>query len=554
VLSMVRNRSWLAILLLVAACSSAQPPTTTAAPPSTTVPPTGMSTTMDPWTPPLHRVYVADGRFVDRLTGQPFVVRGVNYFQIQDGRDRAVDPAYFDADGTAADFALLASLGYNTVRIFLDSCGCIAEAKGLRADTLDVIAEIMGLAAEHGLVLILTSNDLPDEGGFRMISNQANSEHFPGYRNTDLLTAAGHEAMRTYWDELLGELVERRAAFEAVLGWSILNEQWTFTDMPPLSLAAGTVKAATGSYDMSLPDNRRAMVVDSVRAMIAAISEVIRSHDPHGLVTMGFFTPQFPNPTGIGGTWYVDTAPLVVDSDLDFFDFHAYPGQDLSIELMAENFGVDDRKPVVMGEVGAFVDRYPAAEDAALAVQDWIARSCAVGFDGWVYWGFLRAPLDDATWALTDSDVMQLALAPLNQPDPCVATLEDPNLAAERPVSASRSLPEEPPEAAVDGSTGTQWGSGADAPQWIEVNLGGVTVGRVRLTVGQWPAGRTVHEVAVRTGGGLTVVHTFDGQTEGGDVLEVTLDEPIFEVEAIRITTRGSPSWVAWHEIEVFES
>lgn len=510
--------------------------------------------TATPWVPPAHRVHIIDGGFVDSKTGDPFIVRGVNYFLIKDGRDRVVDPIYFDAERMASDFAFLSGLGYNTVRIFLDSCGCITRPLGLRADTLDVIAEIMDLAAEHGLVLILTSNDLPDGGGYGSMANQGNSEFFPGYRNTHFLTAAGHEAMRTYWDDLLAGLVERRAAFEVVLGWSILNEQWLFTEMPPLSLTSGTVETAGGSYDLADADQRREMVTSSVRAMIAGVAEVIRAHDPHGLVTMGFFTPQFPNPTGIGATWYVDTAPLVADSDLDFFDFHAYPGQDISIELMAENFGVDDRKPVVMGEVGAFVDLYPTDAEAALAVQDWIARSCFAGFDGWVYWGYLRAPLDDATWALTDSDVMQVALAPVNHPDPCVPTLDDPNRASGRPVSASRSLPEEPPEAAVDGIPGTQWGSGADAPQWIEVDLGGVTVGRVHLTVGQWPAGRTVHEVAVRIGGSLEVVHTFDGDTEGGDVLEAVFDEPIFDVEAIRVTTRVSPSWVAWTEIEVFES
>ncbi len=548
--SVVRNWCGLALISIVAACGSAAPSST---PPSSNEP-SATSTSATP--PPQHRVDIVDGMFVDSASGAPFIVRGVNYFRIEDGRDRVVDPSYFDAGRTAADFAILAGLGFNTVRIFLDSCGCIAKpsATGLRGDTLDVITTIIGLAADHRLELILTSNDLPDEGGYRAISNRANSEQFPGYRNTDFLTGDGHEAMRTYWDDLLAGLVERDAAFEAVLGWSILNEQWVFTDMPPLSLSTGTVATATGSYDLGDPEQRRVMVVDSIREMIAGVAEVIRSHDPYGLVTMGFFTPQFPNPTGIGGTWHVDTAPLVVDSELDFFDFHAYPGQEISIEQMAENFGVGNDKPVVMGEVGAFVDLYPTAEEAALAVQDWIARSCAVGFDGWVYWGYLRAPLADATWALTDSDLIQEALAPNNQPDPCVPTLTDPDLAAGRTASASQFLPEEPPERAVDGSPDTQWSSGADAPQWIEIDVGGVTVGRVRLTVSQWPAGRTVHEVGVLTGGNLQVVHTFDGETAFGDVLEVIFDEPIPEVEAIRITTLLSPSWAAWSEIEMFAS
>ncbi len=453
-----------------------------------------------------------------------------------------------------ADFATLAEHGFNTVRIFFDSCGCIGKTSGdgLRADTLNVLAETIELAKTHGLVLLLTSNDLPDEGGYRTLAGRDDSEFFPGYRNSDFLTSAGHEAMRNYWDDLMSGLVERRAPLEAVLGWSILNEQWLFTDMPPLSLSEGTVTTGAGTYDLSSDSEKRAMVIDNVRAMARGIAEVIKTHDPHGLVTMGFFTPQFPNPTGIGGTWYVDTAPLVEDSALDFFDFHAYAGEDIPINQIAENFGITDGKPVIMGEVGAFVHRYSTVEGGALAVQRWVADSCAAGFDGWLYWGYLRAPLSDATWSLTDADGFLLdTLAPANQPDPCVPTLMDPNLAADRPTRASRQLSDQPSAAAVDGNPTTAWGSGDDAPGWIEVELDGVTVGSVRLTVAQYPAGRTVHRVVVSTADGSTTTHTFDGETEDGDVLEFVLDEPLAGVVTVRVETSRSPSWVAWFEVEV---
>jgi hypothetical protein len=78
--------------------------------------------------------------------------------------------------------------------------------------------------------------------------------------------------------------------------------------------------------------------------------------------------------------------------------------------------GFDD-KPVIMGEVGAFVDRFPTAESAAATLQQWVADSCGVGYDGWLHWGFLRAPqaLGDAAWALTDADGYLLdVLAPRN--------------------------------------------------------------------------------------------------------------------------------------------
>lgn len=519
---------------------------------------TGTVASPTPAEPVAHRITIQDGQFIDRATGAVFVPRGVNYFHIVDAADRFFSPRVFDRDRIADEFAGLAAAGYNTVRIFLDGCNIgadcmtIAGESGLNPAYLDVIAEVMTLARDHDLVLLLTSNDLPDGGGYRDRAARDDSDVFPGYRNSDFLTASGHQAIADYWQDLLSGLAQRGAPFEAVLGWSILNEHWLFSDQPPLSLRSGTAVTAAGSYDLGDEDRRRAMVVDSTRALIATVAGVIRSQDPDALVTMGFFVPQFPHPTDIGGTWYSDTAPLVESSDLDFFDFHAYPGTGLSVAEHAENFGIDDSKPVVMGEVGAFVDRYPDATAAALAVQHWIADSCLAGFDGWIHWGYLRAPLADATWAFTDADgYLAEVLSPAAQPDPCAPALSDPNLAAGQPVTASQSLPEEPPEDAVDRDPDTQWGSGGDAPQWIEVELHGVTVTTVRLTVAQHPPGQTTHRVDLRTPDGTEQVHRFDGPTDAGEVLEVTLDEPVADVTAVRITTERSPSWVSWTEIEV---
>src|SRR5690606_24220645 len=138
------------------------------------------------------------------------------------------------------------------------------------------------------------------------------------------------------------------------------------------------------------------------------VAAEIREHDPHGLVTSGFFAPKFPNETTTGGEWYVDTEPLLDTVDLDFFDFHAYPGSDISVEEVAENFGMTEHPevPVVMGEVGAFLHHFGEVETAGVALQRWIADSCDAGFDGWLHWGYLRAPvaIGDSTWSLTDED------------------------------------------------------------------------------------------------------------------------------------------------------
>ena len=56
--------------------------------------------------------------------GVDFVPRGANYVQSTAGADRALDPGWFDGAAMNTAFSDLAARGYNTVRIFLDSCQC----------------------------------------------------------------------------------------------------------------------------------------------------------------------------------------------------------------------------------------------------------------------------------------------------------------------------------------------------------------------------------------------------------------------------------------------
>jgi predicted amidohydrolase YtcJ len=119
-------------------------------------------------------------------------------------------------------------------------------------------------------------------------------------------------------------------------------------------------------------------------------------------------------------------------------------------------------------------------------------------------------------------------------------------------AEASASLPTNPPEFAIDGDLETHWGSGEDAPQWIEIELESVqTVSLVRLVVDQYPPGPTSHVIWGRTDNGeLIQLAEFSGDTDMFDVLEIGIDEPV-PVTAIRIETTDSPSWVAWREIEI---
>src|SRR5690606_9597768 len=104
---------------------------------------------------------------------------------------------------------------------------------------------------------------------------------------------------------------------------------------------------------------------------------------------------------------------------------------------------------------------------------------------------------------------------------PCAnVTVPNPNLAFGKGVTASNELPGEPAENAVDGGW-PQWGSGFDAPQWIEIDLGAEHhLGSVRLTVAQYPDGPTIHEVyGGATSPPATLLHTFSGNTAESDIL-----------------------------------
>ena len=124
---------------------------------------------------------------------------------------------------------------------------------------------------------------------------------------------------------------------------------------------------------------------------------------------------------------------------------------------------------------------------------------------------------------------------------------------ADGPVTASAAIVGNPPEAAFDGDTETVWNSGQFPIQWIEIDLGAeIEVKAVRLTIAQDPAGATTHVISGRSDSGPAVIlseHAAD--TRDGEVIEVVPDSPWTGIRYLRVETTGSPSWVAWREIEL---
>jgi hypothetical protein len=131
------------------------------------------------------------------------------------------------------------------------------------------------------------------------------------------------------------------------------------------------------------------------------------------------------------------------------------------------------------------------------------------------------------------------------------------NLALGKPVRFSGQTGDLTGSLAVDGDFGTLWNSGGGPLQWIEIDLGAeFTLSEIRLTVSQYPEGRTIHHIMGKgadTGDQFILLHTFEGNTRDGDELVFKNEDMSTKIRYIRVETVVSPSWVAWREIEVTE-
>ncbi len=133
---------------------------------------------------------------------------------------------------------------------------------------------------------------------------------------------------------------------------------------------------------------------------------------------------------------------------------------------------------------------------------------------------------------------------------------EDANIALGKLVRFSSQSGDLTGALAVDGDFGTLWNSGGDPQQWIEIDLGNLyRIKEMRLTISQFPEGRTIHRILGRgPSDQYLVLNTFEGETTDGQTLTYTPNEPIQDIQFIRVETIESPSWVAWREIEVIDA
>lgn len=509
------------------------------------------------------------GEFYFRDTGAVFTPRGNNYVRLA---PQTHHPGYgqpsvyhslfnvggYDRDDAEAQLSLMQSDGYNTVRVWLNTCcltGIGSASGGLSPAYLANVVDFLNRAKSHGLFVLIVSDFVPEAGGYSGLVTADPRFVFP---NIFYLTAGGVRAYSKYWTDVVTGLAALKAPFEAILGWEIQNELYFDSTAVPLSLTSGTVNTANGkTYDLSSVTARQAMLDDNLIYFIDQVRSSILSVDPTALVTISFFQPQAPNPTRLGDPRLIRTYPAICCSTADFIDLHPYV-LDLTLAQLVQNYestGLTS-KPLIMGEYGTTLANAVSPEAAGSMLQKWQVDSCAYGFRGWLLWTWdLSNTVDNSFWAArSEGGSVDQALRPLNRPNACQAgSYPSEDLAFSSVASATNSAAGHPPSLAVDGSADSWWSAGAPPPQQIELRLARPSaIAGIRLTVSQFPDGPTIHRVYFRDHRGLyTQITEFSGTTSDKQVLSWTARAPIVGVEAVRIETVAGPSWVAWREIVV---
>ena len=571
----------LAILLLpaLAACAPAgsTPEAVTAAPTSALTSPSIPEVTVTPIPttepPPLeHRIQVrviaGDGEFYDTLTGEKFVPRGNNYIRIEDQNNLSgefqryhstFNTGSYDREQARIALQQMNAEGYNVVRVFINHCcsgGIGGTGQGLSPGYMDNLTDFLILAKENDLFVFFAQDWLPPTAPYSSLINSACCDEF-NFINTNYLPKQGVQANAIFFQNFIQELIARGAPLDYIFAYGLRNEFYYDSDQPPLSLTSGLITTANGStYDMSLQEDKQRMMDEGLVYFIDEVRSAILEVDATALVTIGFFWPQEPNPARIGDQRVINTLPALASSSADFIDLHVYPGAELTLPQYVENYGMAalEAKPIVMGEFGAFTPSYSSAAQAATALHNWQVASCEYGFDGWLLGTWDTWEQTDLYNGLSDDGLINQALSPANRPDPCLpAEGYEGNVALSQPASASRIQAGNLPAMAVDGLANTWWSAGAIAPQWIEINLGAPTnIFEIRLLTSQSPNGATVHRIRALTADGNWITLTeFSGNTNDSEWLIYIPEEPLDDVQFIRVETISSPSWVGWREIEI---
>jgi hypothetical protein len=375
-----------------------------------------------------HEIVVRGRQLYDRRTGRPFVARGWNYVRLAVQRTPAGRVVYHSTfnvgryEPARAERALrrMRASGYDVVRVFLNAacfrtCLIDPQTGELSARYLANLADFLRRAAAADVEVMLTIDHPPDRGRYGELLQAEPGSHTDGV-NRFYLTEGGVRASAAFWSDLVSDLARRGAPLRAVVGYELLNEVTFAHRLQPLSLRAGTFTSPAGRrYRLASAGERTRMLGDGLVYWIDTVRRAIRDLDPTALVGVGFAQPL--DQRSIGPRL---VRAVLERSRADFVDVHAYSRLGLPWKAYtAEARFAASRKPLLMGELGAFRAAYPTVADAAQGLRSRIEESCGSGFSGWLAWSW-DARAQPELWSATSAGgALERSLAPHAWPNPC---------------------------------------------------------------------------------------------------------------------------------------
>ncbi len=261
-----------------------------------------------------------------QLEGQPFNIKGVNYYPRQAPWERFFSEA--NPAAMAEELDTLQAAGINTLRVFLwyqPLFTCQPEAAIPNEPAFELVDTLFRLAEARNLKLIISLNDLPD------------LTYRPLY--TDW----------SHYDAQTAYIVRRYRNESSLLAWDVRN-----------------------GPDSDLQDIPGRFTEAEVMAWLAHITTLIRQNDPHHLLTAGWMGDPLP------------TAP-----DVDILAFQHWEENKTLVRRLA-NYSHKTSRPLLLIAAGEHSWPYspdsPQDEASQTAYLQEITTLTEANQVGWVIW------------------------------------------------------------------------------------------------------------------------------------------------------------------------
>ncbi len=373
-----------------------------------------------------------DGAFFVQ-NGNTFIPKGVNYVGLLLNDHATFEPDHFDGiiDGyydpltTETVMKTLKRKGYNLIRVFLKtgdrneniwgmSGNPEAYSPELWAPYMDNVVDLVRCARKYGIYVMPTFAD-----NERMANAYwSRPEKFGSASYQQILFSENAvEAKKEYISKFLNYIIKQpdgKELVKALFAMTLQNEFHFDWNTPPFAPIDGSYAFAYHflgkDYDMSVAASRRELALAATANYYREMKEAVKGILPDLLVGEGTFTLAAVGKDvhSAEGLFPMDGIPdpriplsglEYLKMDIDFLDFHIYkwgvPGDGYaafshSVSNMLldtrEAKEIRKRKPVILGEFGAFKADHTTLDEAEQFVISLRDAAMGNGFQGWCYW------------------------------------------------------------------------------------------------------------------------------------------------------------------------